>query len=138
MANRSRRRTAIIRTGLPLLVGVFSLVGAGTALAEITSATIDGGTLGAGRQTITVTGTITCTEGDSWYGNSIQVIQGQKIVARGPIVAEGAACTGSPQPYSIQAAVADQKLLHSGRASVLASFGSSTGGSFSVDGFIKL
>jgi hypothetical protein len=137
MANHSRTRRAIILTGLPLLVGVLSLVGAGTALAEITSATIDGGTLGAGHQTITVTGTITCTEGDSWYGNGIQVIQGQKIVASGQLTAVGAACTGAPQPYSIQAPVADQKLLHPGRASVLAIFGSSTGG-FSVDGFIKL
>jgi hypothetical protein len=122
---------------LALLIATLGLSSAGTASAAITSATIDGATLGAGRQTVTVTGTITCTEGESWYLNGIQVIQGQQIVASGPVVAEGDTCTGAPQPYTAVAAISQAKLVHKGRTSVSLNFFGDSGGIF-VDGFVIL
>lgn len=128
---------------LTLLVVTSGLVGAGTASADITSATIGGASLGAGKQTVTVTGTITCTEGHFWALNGIQVIQGQQIVAGGPAVAEGGTCTGSPQSYTAVAALGGSKLVHRGRTSVSLNFisgdpaGSCCTGFF-VDGFVKL
>jgi hypothetical protein len=128
---------------LTLLVGLLGLVGAATASAAITSATIDGAILGAGQQTVRVTGTITCTAGESWVLNGIQVIQGQKIVAGGPAVAEGGTCTGSPQPYTAVAALSGSKLVHHGRTSVSLNFFSvdpvtGVGSGFFVDGFVML
>jgi len=128
---------------LTLLVGLLGLVGAATASAAITSATIDGATLGAGQQTVRVTGTITCTAGEFWSVNGIRVIQGQKTVAFGPAVAEGGTCTGSPQPYTAVAVSSGSMLVHHGRTSVSVNFSSFdpvTGNSsgFFVDGFVRL
>jgi hypothetical protein len=126
-----------------LLVALLGLASAGTASAAVTSATIDGATLGGGKQTVTVTGTITCTAGQSWVLNGIQVIQGQRIVASGPAVSEGGTCAGSPQPYTAVAALNGSKLVHNGRTSVSLNFfasdpdGSNSSGFF-VDGFVKL
>jgi hypothetical protein len=119
------------------VVAGIGLSTAGTAFAAITSATIDDATLGAGRQTVTVAGTITCTEGEFWVLNGIQVIQGQQIVAGGPAVAEGGTCTGAPQPYTAVAAISQGKLVHKGRTSVSVNFFGDSGGFF-VDGFVIL
>jgi hypothetical protein len=113
------------------------LATAGTATAAITSATIDSANLGAGRQTATVTGTITCSEGEYWYLNGIQLIQGQQIVAGGPILAEGGVCTGAPQPYTAVAGISTGKLLHAGRASVSVNFFGPSNGIF-LEGFVHL
>jgi hypothetical protein len=123
--------------GVALLTAIFGLATAGTASADITAATIDNATLGAGRQTVTVTGTITCTENEFWNLNGIQLIQGQKIVARGPAVAEGDTCTGQPQPYTAVASIQDEKLVHKGRTSVQINFSGPSAGFF-VDGFVNL
>jgi hypothetical protein len=122
---------------LTLLIATLGLLTAGPAFAAITSATIDDATLGAGRQTITITGTITCTEGEFWIVNGIQVIQGQHIVAGGPAVAEFGTCTGAPQPYTAVAAISREKLVHKGRTSVSVNFSGDSGGFF-VDGFVIL
>lgn len=135
-------RRACRLAGLAIVITLVGLTFTGTALAAITSATIDNATLGAGRQTATITGTITCTPGESWGINGVQVIQGQRVVAGGPASAEGGDCTGEPQTYVAVVTTSTGKLISKGRASVFlnfVSFDPVTGNvsDFFVDGFIK-
>ena len=98
---------------VPLLAVVLALTVGGTASADVQSVSIDPtATLSPGRQAIVLTGSITCTAGDTW-AISARVIQGQRS-GFGSLF--GQTCTGEPQDWSV-VVVSNQGLFHRGRAS---------------------
>jgi hypothetical protein len=97
-----------------LLAALIALTVGGSASADVQSLSIDEtATLSPGHQAIVLTGSITCTAGDTWAISSARVIQGQRS---GFASLFSQTCTGEPQDWSL-AVVSSEGLFHRGRAS---------------------
>ena len=102
-----------------------ALILPGTASAHIQSLSIEEtATLSPGRQGISLSGTITCTAGESFF-ISARVIQGLRTGFGG----SSGTCTGQPQQWSL-VVVSGDRLWHPGRASA-----GITAQTFGPDGF---
>jgi len=103
-----------------MLAVVSAAVAVGTAFAEITTLSLDPkGTLSADRTRATISGSITCTDGDSVmvYANVAQVVGRLLSNASG---STAISCTGEPQVWSVTAQTfgASTLRLAPGKASV--------------------
>ena len=134
-----------------LLVAVLSAalvaVPSGTAAAHVSSMGLDPtAQLSPGQQLVTVSGSVTCTEGES-IGITARLIQGSaESQGFNPgMTGPQLVCTGTSQPWSIQFSSPSGKLWHPGRASAGVSLCSSSfeGGFFhsdcqDLDGFVRI
>jgi hypothetical protein len=108
--------------GAVLAAGLLA-VPSSTATAHISSVAIDpSAQLSAGRQMVTVSGTMTCTEGES-IGVNVRLVQGSvEGYGNSPgMTGPQLYCTGASQPWSVQAYSPSGQLWHPGRASAGAS-----------------
>jgi hypothetical protein len=99
---------------VPLLAVLIALTVGGTASADVQSLSIDEtATLSPGHQAIVLTGSISCTAGDTWAISTARVIQGRRS---GFASLFSQTCAGEPQDWSL-AVVSNDGLFHRGRAS---------------------